>query len=176
MAGWFLGFVELISSALWAPQSIINCNWRFVGAQICGGLFWILELLFFLWCWNWHFLTVRSTLPSPNALGRWFGESVRAAIFSTDVIISIIFSRLNQYLRFPGLWKRLFIYFLSVSWQIHGVTHACQSGTRSWLLDFSIIRYRYLLTLPSLHYLISFHLVFQELHCTVLFVSTNIAL
>lgn len=33
-------------------------------------------------------LDVLSTLPSPNALGRWFGESVRAAIFSTDCFLT----------------------------------------------------------------------------------------
>ncbi|KAL6215209.1 hypothetical protein ACLB2K_014640 [Fragaria x ananassa] len=33
-------------------------------------------------------LDVLSTLPSANSLGRWFGESVRAAIFSTDCFLT----------------------------------------------------------------------------------------
>ena len=36
-------------------------------------------------------LFIRSSLPSANSLGRWFGESVRAAIINTDVIISLRF-------------------------------------------------------------------------------------
>jgi hypothetical protein len=33
---------------------------------------------------------IRSTLPSMNSLGRWFGEPVRAAILQTNVTVLLI--------------------------------------------------------------------------------------
>ncbi|KAI9126675.1 hypothetical protein K1719_002271 [Acacia pycnantha] len=34
------------------------------------------------------FWFIRSTLPSANSLGRWFGEPVRSAIISTDCFLT----------------------------------------------------------------------------------------
>jgi hypothetical protein len=42
-------------------------------------------------------LFIRSTLPSANSLGRWFGESVRAAIVNTDVRTSCGYNEFFKY-------------------------------------------------------------------------------
>jgi hypothetical protein len=85
---WFLGIMEFISSSLRTSRSAVHCTWYLVSL--------ISLALFFNGCQFFHQLYLindnncmfsRSSLPSVNSLGRWFGETVAAAIINTDVSI-----------------------------------------------------------------------------------------
>jgi len=75
-----------------------------------------------------HYSFIRSTLPSINSLGRWFGEPVRAAILQTNVIIHFIdltnscwyavemkIAYSGHHTGFSNKWKRISLFVKAAS-------------------------------------------------------------
>lgn len=101
-------------------------------------------LSYILWCWNWYFLFIRSTLSSPNArLDDGLGSLSK-----------------RPYLVPPCNYIGHFLKIKQISevdyWIFKRHLNYCRSGTLSWLPDFS--------TIIPLRYLISFHLVCFQLN------------
>lgn len=87
-------------------------NFRVTFKGFCARISFVILILFFI------FLMARNSLPSANSLGRWFGESVRAALVNTDVNICW------------GVFYIIKVYFLllvSLPWFVTVRLPICQS-------------------------------------------------